>query len=91
MLVALLSRFWFDLAPSMGRADSVRRSQQIALTLKIKGGLQLTCKPHSSGEAAAGKAAAGGAGGAGGRAARAAGAGASAVARAASGALGLLQ
>jgi hypothetical protein len=48
VLVSLLSRFWFELAPSMGKAEAVRRNQQIALTLKIKGGLQLVCQPHSS-------------------------------------------
>jgi hypothetical protein len=48
VMVSLLSRFWFDLAPAMGKADAVRRSQQIALTLKIKGGLQLVCRPHDT-------------------------------------------
>jgi hypothetical protein len=61
VLVSLLSRFWFDLAPSMAKPETVRRNQQIALTLKIKGGLQLTCRPHASMEAAAGGGGGGGA------------------------------
>jgi hypothetical protein len=54
VLVSLLSRFWFELAPAMGKPEAVRHSQQIALTLKIKGGLQLTCRPHSSSAGGAG-------------------------------------
>jgi hypothetical protein len=50
VLVSLLSRFWFELAPSMGKPEAVRRNQAIALTLKIKGGLQLVCHPHGSGK-----------------------------------------
>lgn len=44
MLVVLLSRFWFDLAPAMGKPEAVQKNQQIALTLKIKGGLKLLCR-----------------------------------------------
>ena len=46
MLATLLSRFWLDLAPSMGKAEQLDQKQQVALTLKIAGGLQLLCKPH---------------------------------------------
>ncbi len=52
VLVSLLSRFWFELAPSMGKADAVKRNQQIALTLKIAGGLRLLCKQHNPDEKA---------------------------------------
>lgn len=45
MLVALLSRFWFDLHPSMGGAEHVKDNMVMSLTLKIKGGLKLTCRP----------------------------------------------
>lgn len=48
VLATLLSRFWFELAPSMGKADAVHKRQQVALTLKISGGLQLLCKPHDT-------------------------------------------
>jgi hypothetical protein len=50
VLATLLGRFWFELAPSMGKAETVRRNQQIALTLKMKEGLSLVAKPHSSGK-----------------------------------------
>lgn len=52
VLAVLLGRFWFDLAPSMGKPETVRRNQQIALTLKMKEGLSLVAKPHSSGKEA---------------------------------------
>lgn len=42
-----------ELAPSMGKPEAVRRNQQIALTLKIRGGLQLALTPHASGKGAA--------------------------------------
>ena len=48
VLVTLLSRFWFDLAPSMGGGDGVRKRMQMALTLKIAGGLRLLCRPHAA-------------------------------------------
>eukprot|EP00882_Tetradesmus_deserticola_P002743 GHRQ01002916.1.p2 GENE.GHRQ01002916.1~~GHRQ01002916.1.p2 ORF type:complete len:180 (+),score=64.53 GHRQ01002916.1:31-540(+) len=48
VLATLLGRFWFDLAPSMGKPETVRRNQQIALTLKMKEGLSLVARPHSS-------------------------------------------
>eukprot|EP00877_Chromochloris_zofingiensis_P012409 jgi/Chrzof1/7421/Cz02g23030.t1 len=47
VLATLLARFWFELAPSMGKPEQVKKNQQIALTLKIKGGLKLICKAHS--------------------------------------------
>lgn len=47
VLASLLSRFWFELAPSMGKPEAVQKNQQIALTLKIGGGLRLLCKPHN--------------------------------------------
>jgi hypothetical protein len=50
VLATLLGRFWFELAPSMGKPETVRRNQQIALTLKMKEGLSLVAKPHSSGK-----------------------------------------
>lgn len=46
MLATLLGRFWFELAPSMGKAEVVRKNQQIALTLKMKEGLSLVALPH---------------------------------------------
>jgi hypothetical protein len=45
-LATLLGRFWFELSPSMGGEDAVKHSMQMALTLKVKGGLRLLCKPH---------------------------------------------
>ena len=81
VLVALLSRFWFDLAPSMGRADAVRRAQHIALTLKIRGGLQLVCRQHDGAGAPRGGGGGAKAGGGGGAAARRAGGGVPAAAR----------
>jgi hypothetical protein len=45
-LATLLGRFWFELSPSMAGEAAVKRSMQMALTLKIKGGLRLLCKPH---------------------------------------------
>jgi len=87
VLASLLSRFWFDLAPAMGKAEAVRRNQQIALTLKIKGGLQLVCHPHDSGRAGGGGGVGGRRGAAGGVGAGAGmGSGSGAVERAASGA-----
>jgi hypothetical protein len=46
VLATLLSRFWLELSPSMGRGEQLDQKQQVALTLKIAGGLQLLCKPH---------------------------------------------
>lgn len=54
VLATLLGRFWFDLAPSMGKPETVRRNQQIALTLKMKEGLSLVARAHSSGKEGAG-------------------------------------
>ena len=78
VLATLLSRFWFDLAPSMGRADQVK--QQIALTLKIRGGLRLTCTPHGAPAKGGGGKGGGGKGGGKGAAAGAAAAAAAAAA-----------
>jgi hypothetical protein len=50
VLATLLGRFWLDLAPSMDKPETVRRNQQIALTLKMKEGLSLIARPHSSGK-----------------------------------------
>lgn len=74
MLATLLGRFWFDLAPSMGKPEAIRKNQTIALTLKMSDGLRLVATPHKDEE--------GGAGGAKGRGSRAA-----AAARAPSGPL----
>lgn len=48
IVVTLLSRFWIDLAPSMGGPEGVQKSTQLALTLKIKGGLKLAFRQHVS-------------------------------------------
>jgi hypothetical protein len=50
VLATLLGRFWFELSPSMGKPETVRKNQQIALTLKMKEGLSLVAKAHSSGK-----------------------------------------
>lgn len=47
MLVTLLSRFRFELDPSMGGSEAVRGRMIMSLTLKIKGGLRLVAIPHS--------------------------------------------
>lgn len=46
VLATLLGRFWFELAPSMGKAAQVRKNQTIALTLKMSEGLRLVATPH---------------------------------------------
>lgn len=46
VLATLLSRFWFEMAPSMGKPETVKKNQQIALTLKMKEGLSLIALPH---------------------------------------------
>jgi hypothetical protein len=46
VLATLLGRFWFELAPSMGKASAVRNAQQIALTLKMRDGLKLVASLH---------------------------------------------
>lgn len=46
VLATLLGRFWFDLAPSMGKPAQVRKNQTIALTLKMSEGLRLIATPH---------------------------------------------
>jgi hypothetical protein len=46
VLATLLSRFWFEMAPSMGKPETVKKNQQIALTLKMKEGLSLVALPH---------------------------------------------
>jgi hypothetical protein len=55
VLATLLGRFWFDLAPSMGKPEQVRKNQTIALTLKMREGLRLVAKPHQEQGADAGK------------------------------------
>ncbi|KAJ9527385.1 hypothetical protein QJQ45_025658 [Haematococcus lacustris] len=44
-LVALLSRFHFELDPSVGSASEVHKNMIMSLTLKMKGGLRLRCTP----------------------------------------------
>lgn len=46
VLATLLGRFWFEMAPSMGKPETVKKNQQIALTLKMKEGLSLIALPH---------------------------------------------
>eukprot|EP00878_Enallax_costatus_P000623 GHUV01000725.1.p1 GENE.GHUV01000725.1~~GHUV01000725.1.p1 ORF type:complete len:552 (+),score=175.13 GHUV01000725.1:213-1868(+) len=46
VLATLLSRFWFEMAPSMGKPEQVKKNQQIALTLKMKEGLSLIALLH---------------------------------------------
>lgn len=46
VLATLLGRFWFDLAPSMGKPAQIRKNQTIALTLKMSEGLRLIATPH---------------------------------------------
>jgi hypothetical protein len=46
VLATLLGRFWFDLAPSMGKPEQVHKNQTIALTLKMREGLRVVAKPH---------------------------------------------
>jgi len=61
VLATLLGRFWFELAPVMGKPDAIKKAQQIALTLKMKEGLKLLALPHGDKQAtAAVQAAAGG-------------------------------
>ncbi|GLC33832.1 hypothetical protein PLESTB_000509600 [Pleodorina starrii] len=45
MLVVLLGRYVFQLDPSMGGLEAVRRNMIMSLTLKIKGGLRLLATP----------------------------------------------
>ena len=47
VLATLLGRFWFDLAPSMGKPAQVRKNQTIALTLKMREGLRLVATAHT--------------------------------------------
>ncbi len=53
VLATLLGRFWFDLAPSMGKPAQVRKNQTIALTLKMSEGLRLIATAHQDEEKAA--------------------------------------
>lgn len=53
VLATLLGRFWFDLAPSMGKPAQVRKNQTIALTLKMSEGLRLIATGHQDEESAA--------------------------------------
>ena len=55
VLATLLGRFWFELAPSMGKPAQVRKNQTISLTLKMSEGLKLVATPHDPEPAAKGR------------------------------------